>query len=249
MTGPALPPRSGSRTSCLCFPSVCAGSRSNSRRPSPHSPIRICRSPAKCQTLATTGVRASASHSAARRAFAGASPRLRHVLRPRSNGPLDDRAHPDRITNGDLNFFVRPTDNLNAGGAPPFPYVLPASRSTWSSLERSSSRPIPQPRDSPGRRRYRRIAARPLVFTASAMLSLGRRLPISSTPTSIRASIPEPLPMPSSTAPAKAPSRPRRSPFPFTQLAFCPATLGNAGPPQCELSADHGGLHPRQLHL
>ncbi|MGA7244450.1 MAG: carboxypeptidase-like regulatory domain-containing protein, partial [Terracidiphilus sp.] len=26
--------------------------------------------------------------------------------------------------NGDLNFFMRPTDNLNAGGAPPFPYVL-----------------------------------------------------------------------------------------------------------------------------
>ena len=26
--------------------------------------------------------------------------------------------------NGDLNFFLRPTDNLNQGGAPPFPYVL-----------------------------------------------------------------------------------------------------------------------------
>lgn len=25
---------------------------------------------------------------------------------------------------GDLNFFIRPTDNLNAGGVPPFPYVL-----------------------------------------------------------------------------------------------------------------------------
>jgi hypothetical protein len=25
---------------------------------------------------------------------------------------------------GDLNFFMRPTDNLNAGGAPPFPYVM-----------------------------------------------------------------------------------------------------------------------------
>jgi len=25
---------------------------------------------------------------------------------------------------GDLSFFMRPTDNLNAGGAPPFPYVL-----------------------------------------------------------------------------------------------------------------------------
>ena len=25
---------------------------------------------------------------------------------------------------GDLNFFVRPTDNLKRGGAPPFPYVF-----------------------------------------------------------------------------------------------------------------------------
>jgi hypothetical protein len=25
---------------------------------------------------------------------------------------------------GDLNFFLRPTDNLHSGGAPPFPYVL-----------------------------------------------------------------------------------------------------------------------------
>ena len=32
--------------------------------------------------------------------------------------------------NGDLDFFMRPTDNLNAGGAPPFPYVLAGQPST-----------------------------------------------------------------------------------------------------------------------
>jgi hypothetical protein len=31
---------------------------------------------------------------------------------------------------GDLSFFMRPTDNLNAGGAPPFPYVLEGEPST-----------------------------------------------------------------------------------------------------------------------
>jgi hypothetical protein len=31
---------------------------------------------------------------------------------------------------GDLNFFMRPTDNLNAGGAPPFPYVLSGEPAT-----------------------------------------------------------------------------------------------------------------------
>ena len=31
---------------------------------------------------------------------------------------------------GDLNFFLRPTDNLNAGGAPPFPYVLAGEPAT-----------------------------------------------------------------------------------------------------------------------
>ena len=31
---------------------------------------------------------------------------------------------------GDLDFFMRPTDNLNAGGAPPFPYVLAGRPST-----------------------------------------------------------------------------------------------------------------------
>ena len=31
---------------------------------------------------------------------------------------------------GDLDFFLRPTDNLNAGGAPPFPYVLSGAPAT-----------------------------------------------------------------------------------------------------------------------
>ena len=43
---------------------------------------------------------------------------------------------------GDLNFFFRPTDNLNAGGAPPFPYVLagePAARVKPGAVEFSAN--------------------------------------------------------------------------------------------------------------
>jgi hypothetical protein len=40
------------------------------------------------------------------------------------NGPLMAALTQTGSANGDLNFFMRPTDNLNAGGAPPFPYVF-----------------------------------------------------------------------------------------------------------------------------
>ena len=58
-------------------------------------------------------------------------------------------------TKGDLNFFMHPTDNLNAGGAPPFPYVLagePLSMVKPGAVEYRAR--ISQSRDSPGRRRY-----------------------------------------------------------------------------------------------
>jgi len=80
---------------------------------------------------------------------------------------------------GDLNFFMRPTDNLNAGGAPPFPYVLagePASVVKPGAVE-----------FAPG---FRNGEVHPAVASveetmpghihidASAMASLGRRLPV-----------------------------------------------------------------------
>jgi hypothetical protein len=81
---------------------------------------------------------------------------------------------------GDLNFFLRPTDNLNAGGAPPFPYVLagePGSVVKPGAVEFAPKFHVPEVHQAvagveeslPGR----------VVVTASAVVSLGRRLPIS----------------------------------------------------------------------
>jgi hypothetical protein len=81
---------------------------------------------------------------------------------------------------GDLNFFLRPTDNLNGGGAPPFPYVLTGA--PGSVVKPGAVEFAPVFRNSeihqavaaveetlPGR----------VELTASAEVSLGRRLPIS----------------------------------------------------------------------
>ncbi len=80
---------------------------------------------------------------------------------------------------GDLNFFMRPTDNLNAGGAPPFPYVLagePANVVKPGAVE-----------FGPGFRNGEVHQAEVSIedtlpghvhLEASAVASLGRRLPI-----------------------------------------------------------------------
>jgi hypothetical protein len=82
--------------------------------------------------------------------------------------------------NGDLNFFLRPTDNLNAGGAPPFPYVLagaPSSMIKPGAVEFAPNFRNPEI--------HQAVAAveeslpSHIEVTASAMVSLGRRLPIS----------------------------------------------------------------------
>jgi hypothetical protein len=82
--------------------------------------------------------------------------------------------------NGDLSFFMRPADNLNAGGAPPFPYVLqgrPGSVVKPGAVEFAPEFHNPEVHQAvigveetlPGH----------VELTASAMVSLGRRLPIS----------------------------------------------------------------------
>jgi hypothetical protein len=81
--------------------------------------------------------------------------------------------------NGDLSFFMRPTDNLNQGGAPPFPYVLagaPGSLVKPGAVEFAPQFHNPEVNQAvaeleeelPGR----------IQVTASALLSLGRRLPV-----------------------------------------------------------------------
>jgi hypothetical protein len=81
--------------------------------------------------------------------------------------------------NGDRNFFMRPTDNLNAGGAPPFPYVL--SGAPGSVVKPGAVEFAP---------RFRNVEIHQAVasaeetlpghieMTASALVSLGRRLPV-----------------------------------------------------------------------
>jgi len=82
--------------------------------------------------------------------------------------------------NGDQSFFMRPTDNLNAGGAPPFPYVLsgaPASVVKPGAVELAANFRNAEVHQAvaaveeelPGH----------LEVTASGLVSLGRRLPIS----------------------------------------------------------------------
>ncbi|HMG88112.1 MAG TPA: carboxypeptidase regulatory-like domain-containing protein [Terracidiphilus sp.] len=80
---------------------------------------------------------------------------------------------------GDLNFFMRPTDNLNAGGAPPFPYVFagePASIVKPAAVEFA-------PNFRNGEIQQAEAAVEEMLpgrihLEASAVASLGRRLPI-----------------------------------------------------------------------
>jgi hypothetical protein len=81
---------------------------------------------------------------------------------------------------GDLNFFMRPTDNLGAGGAPPFPYVFAGE--PLSMVKPGAVEFAPRFRNSEVHQGVVAVEeALPghVEVTASAMVSLGRRLPIS----------------------------------------------------------------------
>ena len=80
---------------------------------------------------------------------------------------------------GDLSFFIRPTDNLNAGGAPPFPYVL--SGEPTSVVKPGAVEFDPHFRNGEIHQAEASIGeSLPGHFhlEASAIASLGRRLPI-----------------------------------------------------------------------
>ena len=96
------------------------------------------------------------------------------------NATLETALTQTGSVNGDLNFFMRPTDDLHAAGAPPFPYVLsgqPGSMVKPGAVEFAPTFRAPQVHQSvtaveetlPGH----------VQLTASAMVSLGRHLPIS----------------------------------------------------------------------
>jgi hypothetical protein len=84
--------------------------------------------------------------------------------------------------NGDLSFFMRPTDDLpnNGGGAPPFPYVLqgePGSAVKPGAVEFAPSFHNPEVHQAVAA--VEETLPSHIEVTVSAMVSLGRRLPVS----------------------------------------------------------------------
>ena len=80
---------------------------------------------------------------------------------------------------GDLNFFMRPTDNLNAGGAPPFPYVLagePANIVKPAAVEFAPN--FRNGEIQQAEATVEETLPEKIHLEASAVASLGRRLPI-----------------------------------------------------------------------
>jgi hypothetical protein len=81
--------------------------------------------------------------------------------------------------NGDLSFFMRPTDNLNAGGAPPFPDVLrppgPGSAIMPGAVEFAPNFHNPEVHQAVAA--VEETLPSHVEVTASAIVSLGRRLP------------------------------------------------------------------------
>jgi hypothetical protein len=83
-------------------------------------------------------------------------------------------------TAGDLHFYLRPTDNLNQGGAPTFPAVLtgpPAAIVKPSVVEMASG--FRNPRIQQAEFSLEEQLPAHLRLTAAAQLSLGRKLPVS----------------------------------------------------------------------
>jgi hypothetical protein len=81
--------------------------------------------------------------------------------------------------NGDLNFIMRPSDNLTAGRAPPFPYVLAGEPETWVKPGVVEFAPrFKNPEVHQGEVTVEERLPGRVQVTASAMVSLGRRLPV-----------------------------------------------------------------------
>ncbi len=95
------------------------------------------------------------------------------------NSVLESSLNQTGSLKGDLNFFMRPTDNMVAGGAPPFPYVLAGEPATvvkpgavefapnFKNAEIHQSEATVE-ENLPGR----------VQVAAGAIVSLGRRLPV-----------------------------------------------------------------------
>ncbi len=101
-----------------------------------------------------------------------------------SNSTVETALTQTGSLNSDLNFFIRPTDGLNpptdTSNAPPFPYVLqgdPASAIKPGAVEFPSE--FHNPEVHQGVAALEEELPGHVEVTASAMMSLGRRLPVS----------------------------------------------------------------------
>ncbi len=98
-----------------------------------------------------------------------------------SNATLETVLTQTGSLKGDLNFFVRPTDNLNTGGAPPFPYVFagePLNLVKPGAVQFAPNFRNPEVHQAVAA--IEEMLPGHIQLTAGALLSLGRRLPISS---------------------------------------------------------------------
>jgi hypothetical protein len=96
-----------------------------------------------------------------------------------ANATLETALTQTGSLNGDLNFFMRPTDNLNGGGAPPFPYVLAGQPGTV--VKPGAVEFAPAFRNGEihqGIASIEQILPGHVQLEASGALSLGRRLPV-----------------------------------------------------------------------
>ena len=152
---------------------------------------------------------------------------------------------------GDLRFFMRPTDNLNAGGAPPFPYVLagePASVVKPGAVEFAP--PSATPRSTRPSRPWKKTLPGHVLLAASAVVSLGRRLPVT-----FDANI-DPAVNPQTITYAVVDGNglgPDQDPADH-RAVLCLLALQHLvhrllRPPQSQLPAGHADRQPRQLHL
>jgi hypothetical protein len=95
------------------------------------------------------------------------------------NATLETELTQTGSLHGDLRFFMRPTDNLNAGGAPPFPYVLagePASVVKPAAVEFAPAFHNGEMHEAVAS--IEEALPGHLHLDASAAASLGRRLPM-----------------------------------------------------------------------
>jgi hypothetical protein len=80
---------------------------------------------------------------------------------------------------GDLSFFMRPVDNLTSGGAPPFPYVLAGEPTTMvkpGAVQMAAG--FRNPEVHQGELGVEEKLPGKVQVTATAMVSLGRHLPV-----------------------------------------------------------------------